>query len=480
MKQQFRYLLTGIGSLAMLAFVGCTKPSEEGSIILSQQAGTLPAEVTTPLTIQVEAAQNWEAVADAAWLLPEKVDATTLTISAANNTENVGREGIVTVTAGKAVAYITINQLAYDSPLHYRDMANFQYDAAVSPSGNYVGGFIYSIDEASNGYYQPVIIETETDEWHYLEKFPQSLYNLTQTTAITDDGRLFIENANGGQVIFSQTEQPIVPDASSAGFSVLPVVTATASDCTTWAGYTYSDELYRPLVWKGGVAEELPWPEKNFRDEEFGSGIIPRGISADGSVIYGSTWDNQDFGMVYWKDGKVDYVGKDVRKVTEITIEAVTGTVKAHMVDGMIATAEYYKVSPNGEWIAGTFRTEVQSAPGVAPVFGDYTAAFYNTVEEKTYLVDGYATAISVTNDGIGFVSTTNMMVTTCNVYDIKNSTDLGNINDWVLKEYGYILPQNVYVQYVSPDTRTLFGRFMFDMNGTPMWRSWYLYNGAE
>ena len=55
-------------------------------------------------------------------------------------------------------------------------------------------------------------------------------------------------------------------------------------------------------------------------------------------------------------------------------------------------------------------------------------------MEEKTYLIEGFATAIGVTNDGIGFVSTTNMALTTCNVYDIKNGIDLGNINDWVLQ----------------------------------------------
>ena len=98
-------------------------------------------------------------------------------------------------------------------------------------------------------------------------------------------------------------------------------------------------------------------------------------------------------------------------------------------------------------------------------------------MEEKTYLIEGFATAIGVTNDGIGFVSTTNMALTTCNVYDIKNGIDLGNINDWVLQNYGYVLPQLTYAQFASADGHVLFGPTNF---GGDQWRSWFLYSNEE
>lgn len=478
MKQHVR-LLTGILSLAMLTLAGCTNPKTDDYINLSRLSGTLAAQGGTPLTVQIEASQSWSAQPDASWLTADKTDETTLTISAADNTEPNEREAIVTVTAGNAIAYITINQLGYEANIHYRELTRFQYDAAISPSGTYAGGFIYSVDEMSNGFFQPVIIETATDNWHYLETYPQSLYDLTTTSAITDDGKLFINNNNGGgNVIFSVSEEPIVPDASAAGFTTLPTITATAADATTWVGYSQGDDgMYYPLVWRNGVAEKLPWPEKNFRDEAFLNGIIARGISADGSVIYGSTWDNYDFGMVYWKNGEVKYVGEDVHEVTPITVETVVGPVETHMANGMTATAELYKVSPNGEWIAGTYRTEAATGDGGAPVTSGYTAAFYNTVEEKTYLIEGFATAIGVTNDGIGFVSKTNIALTSCNVYDIKNGIDMGNINDWVLQNYGYILPQETYAQFASADGHVLFGRINF---GGDQWRSWFLYSNEE
>ncbi len=476
MKQQF-FLLGSMLSLALLTIVGCTKQNSSDYINLSQQAGTLAATVDTPLTITIEASQSWTATSSDTWLIPEKVDENTLSITANDNTDANEREGIISVTAGQALVYIIINQLGYDSPIHFRELSCFQYDAAVSPDGTYVGGFIYSVDEMSNGFFQPVIIETATDTWHYLDTYPQSKYDLTRTSVITNDGLLFIENNNGGgQIIFSLTEEPLIPDASSAGFSTLPVIQGTASDGTTWVGYCMKDGFYCPVIWRAGVAEELPWPEKNFRDEPFLNGIIARGISADGTVAYGSTWDNYDFGMVYWKDGEVHYVGEDVREVTEITVDTVTGPVQTHMASGMTCTSEMYKVCPNGEWIAGTYRSEIQPGEGEAPVTSDYKAAFYNTVEKKTYFADGFATAIGVTNEGIGFVSASNLAISTCNVYDIKNGTDLGSINDWVLREYGYILPQG-YAQYASEDKKTLFGSFMVMDDGLTTTHSWYLHN---
>ncbi len=117
--------------------------------------------------------------------------------------------------------------------------------------------------------------------------------------------------------------------------------------------------MYRPLKWTdGGTPEVLPVPELNFRNEPYVSGVMARGCSADGSVIYGSTWDNLDYGMLYWKDGKVDWVGSDVREVRTVQIENGIGEmIDYNIVNGMICTAELTNISPNGRWIAGTYRT---------------------------------------------------------------------------------------------------------------------------
>ena len=79
---------------------------------------------------------------------------------------------------------------------------------------------------------------------------------------------------------------------------------------------------YRPYVCENGTATMLPLPEKDFRDVPYDGDdfdLMARGFSEDHSIIYGTTWDNKDFGMIYWDaDRNVHFVGEDVRKVTTI------------------------------------------------------------------------------------------------------------------------------------------------------------------
>ncbi len=95
-------------------------------------------------------------------------------------------------------------------------------------------------------------------------------------------------------------------------------------------------------------------------------GIIARGISADGSIAYGTIWDNLDFGMVYWdKEGNVHYVGEDVRTVTTVQrSDGYGGTYDYNIVNGMISWAGTYQASPSGKYIAGTYREESISENG--------------------------------------------------------------------------------------------------------------------
>ena len=132
---------------------------------------------------------------------------------------------------------------------------------------------------------------------------------------------------------------------------------------------------------------------------------MARGCSADGSVIYGSTWDNLDYGMLYWKDGKVDWVGSDVREVRTVQIENGIGEmIDYNIVNGMICTAELTNISPNGRWIAGTYRTEDYPSPRNY-VQARYPA-FFNTETGTTTIVKdfGEGSAAHVTDDGLGII----------------------------------------------------------------------------
>src|SRR5699024_5404612 len=104
---------------------------------------------------------------------------------------------------------------------------------------------------------------------------------------------------------------------------------------------------------------ELPKPTLNYRDEPIGD-VQAAGISADGRIIYGTTWDNRDFGLEYWdENNEVHYVGEDVRYCRAVDRpDGYGGTYKYNLCDGMWTSATKTNISPNGKYIAGTYRVE--------------------------------------------------------------------------------------------------------------------------
>ena len=306
---------------------GCNEGTENLQYVnLSQAACSFLGEDNTPLTITVDASPaTWQATPNASWIKAERTDEHTLTLTADDNDTDQERKTTVTIQADRATQTIRINQLPKDSFFaRYRKLDEFA-SSAMSPGGKYAGGYIISVAPDDSWQYSPVIIDVETEERYEFGPFPESLYFISQTIAITDQGLMFLSNSNGGQIAINTTGDIIVPEAP-AGFQFQPEVQGSSADGRYWVGFAKESNgeegLTWPLLWTDGVAEKLPMPAKNFRDEAFWYGIMARGISADGSVIYGTTWENLDFGMVYWKrDGgewKVDYVGQDVHEIKPV------------------------------------------------------------------------------------------------------------------------------------------------------------------
>ena len=121
--------------------------------------------------------------------------------------------------------------------------------------------------------------------------------------------------------------------------SAHPSVASTSADGNVWVGYAMKSmndghgSLYWPLKWVDGEAQELKMPATSYRGEEYTSaqflnGVMARGISANGEIIYGSTWDNEDAGMIWWDaEGTARYVGEDVRNEREVTMVDWSGSV---------------------------------------------------------------------------------------------------------------------------------------------------------
>ena len=448
------------------AFAGCTKTEESYQYVnLSQVSCSFLGEGSQSLAITVKASPaTWEATPGATWVKVERTDDRTLTVTVEDNETGAERSTVINIAAGQATQEILVSQLAKDSEFaRFRKLDTFQMGAAMSPSGKYAGGFVTTIAADDSYQFQPTIVDIETGEWHQFGPFPQMLYALHQTMAVTDQGLLFItDGQNGGQIAIDLTGDIFIPEAP-AGFQFKPEIQATSADGKYWVGFAVDapigEGMYRPLLWTDGVPEVLPMPDKNYRGEEFWVGIMARGMSADGSVVYGTSWENSDFGMVYWKDGLVDWVGKDVHVLTPVVMQMGDGTeYDYNLANGMVCTANLTNISATGKWIAGSYRTEAQSEDRISVVYTE-TAAFYNTETETTTIVEDYgeSTGMHVTDDGIAFIGIGTLGISTSKVYDLNTHTDLGSMEDWVYDNYGIIVPAGC-INQVSPDGKYILG----------------------
>ena len=310
---------------------------------------------------------------------------------------------------------------------------------------------------------------------------PNSLFNLELPFAISDEGTIFFLDANTNACVgFNLAGDYFLP-ANAKDFNLLPSVQSISADGRIWVGFGMDDVLafggmYRPLKWTdGGTPEVLPVPELNFRNEPYVAGVMARGCSADGSVIYGSTWDNLDFGMLYWKDGKVDWAGSDVRRIhTEINRYGE----EEICVDAMRCMADLTQISPNGKWIAGAYRYEIMED-------GNYHIetypAVFNTETGKTVIIKDYGERVvsHITNDGIVCIANSSYLPNNGFMYDVNTQTNLGSVQEWILSTYDIIAPMG-YIRHVSPDGQYLMAHTMEDSALQPRVVGWYLAPALE
>ena len=478
------------GMLALLAgmlLVSCTTDGgdEVQYVKIGQNLCSFRAEGNQPLEIDVKASPaEWTVEAGATWVKAERTDNRTLTVTVEDNDTGSERSAVLTVTAGQAVQEIGIRQLAPDGAFaRFRKLDTFSMGAAMSPSGRYAGGFVISIAADDSYQYSPTIVDLETDEWHQFGPYPESVYALHQTMAITDQGLLFIsDGTNGGQIAIDLTGDIFIPEAP-ADFQFRPEIQGTSADGKFWVGYGKKEAggLYYPLLWVDGVAQELSLPEKNYREEELWAGVMARSISANGEFIYGTSWENSDYGMLYWKKegagfGQPQWVGEDAREITQTVLQTSDGVeYDYNLVNGCLCQAQLTKISPSGKWIATTYRTETPSANRQYVEY-TYAAAFYNTESGTTTIVEDYGetTGVHVTDDGIAFIGIGTLGVSAGKVYDLNTHTDLGDTQDWVYDNYGIIISAG-YINHISADGRYVLGTSAQSSAGGTSFINWYI-----
>ncbi len=462
---------------AAVVLTGCENPGESETqyIRVSDAACTFKGMDNQPVTIEVYSSPTaWDVEALASWVTIAGETETSFTIQVADNESDEERMAQVIVTAGKAEKTIDIIQVAKDYTFpRYRFMSQFQYGTPMSPTGKWAGGF-YSVSEDGELNQYAVIIDLETDEWIEHGPYPMELLGLFQTMCISDNGELFIATERDATVMFDLDGNHVEIEAP-AGFTGTPSISQVSAD-GVWVGWCSKNGTSYPLKWVNGVAEELPRPELNYRGEEIGD-VQARGISADGRIIYGTTWDNLDFGMVYWDEtGTVRYVGEDVHKLTPVERpDGYGGTYDYNLANGMWTTATNTNVSPNGKWIAGTYREESLSDDG-QEVYESNWPAFYNTETHKTVIFTELSGGggVSATSDGIGFTADSTFGPSSGYVVDIENGVVLGSAVEWIESEYGILIPSG-YITYLPDSKDRLLGAALWTGGASLEGVNWYI-----
>ncbi len=446
--------------------------TEYAYIRLDRANCSFTAEGNSPVEVAVSATGKWSVEPSASWVKVEDVSDTGVTITVDDNDLTDERNAVLTFSMGNVEETLAINQLAKQSGEYiYRFPLEFDLGAVMSPEGKYVGGRIPVLNEDNSYTHQVIIIDVDADERHIVAEVPSSLFGLEKPYCITDTGVFFLMNNAGGTVAYDLDGNYFIPE-NYPGYPGGADVQATSSDGKIWAGFARDkfggEGLYRPLKWVDGVPEILPVPEKNFRDSVWVGGVMARGMSADGSIIYGSSWCNNDFGMCYWdKNGEFHWVGEDKREISQITTDYGFGDVTENIVNGMTCTAELTNISPNGKWIAGTWRKETH------PGGGAECAAFFDTENEKTYIFENLAGGFTCTNDGIGF-ATDGFMSNSGTVVDIESGAVLGSVKDWVYENYGLNVGPGC-IRYMTADKQKFLSFVLVDVVATMKTAHWYV-----
>ena len=464
---------------AAMLLAGCETAGETDTqyIRLSDAACSFQGTGNRPVTVEVHAnPAEWKAEASASWVKVSDVTATSFTIEVVDNDTNEMREAEITVTAGQAETAVKVMQVSKDNvfPRYRMEPDVFQNGAPMSPNGKYVGSFYYDYDESGIQVFYPVIIEVETDEWHELGPFPRTLFELGETSCVTDNGEVIIAALNDANILFD-LDGNYTKIAPPAGYMNYPEISQVSAD-GIMVGWASKGGVSSPFKWVDGVAEELPKPELNYRDEPIGD-VQARGISADGRIIYGTTWDNWDCGLIYWDEaGEVHYVGEDVRYCRTVERPDIFGEPQEYnLCDGMWTSATRTNVSPNGKYIAGTFRREALGADGSEIEQTNYPA-FFNTETGKTVIFEELVGGggVSATSDGLGFTVDDTFGPSSGKVVDIENGVVLGDALQWIEDEYGIIINSG-YITYM-PDSKDRFlGAMLYTGGAVLQGVEWYV-----
>jgi len=463
--------LLAIATIALLA-VSCDTGKNDNDKVVSLDMSLVSfLSEDEPKAVKVFCDGTWTATTQDNWITVTPGDGE-FTVAVTENIAVNERSGSVTVNAsGYQSATLTVTQSgrpAEAGEASYRLLTEmYPYAAVISPNGRYCAGFVSFVTENSEIFYRPVIIDIEENITYNMDPFPETLYMFSYADSVTDEGVAYygIGYANTLQVTLENQATLMTPPADASQYLS---ISDTSKDGGLVIGTTmkYDDVAegtkYMPIIYKNGVVEYLPTLQTSYRDTPSWGGVVARGCSRDGSIIYGTDWENMEGGMCYWRAdenySKFHWVGEECghRTVRKAQLLDEDGTYyDTNLVDGVQGFGSVRYLSPDGKWLAGEYRTEV-----VTDDERDVTVSirpyFFNTEERQGYIAE-YPGMIptAITDDGIAFITPNQSQHTTV-VVDARTGDKIGDLSDWCMTTYGITAPEG-WVAYCAPNG-VLFG----------------------
>lgn len=342
--------------LCML-YTGCSDDKKTDYINLSLNSFTFNANGQENIRIEIEASQEWQVEYDGRWVVEEEKTPNSITLKATATQSSMERKARVIFRAGEATEVVNLSQLGTNVNFNLLDL--YSGIIVVSPNGKYIGGVRFELLPGDRYEYTPFTIKVENGQ--RIEK--PKLNKLHNPASISDEGFLILREEGTSKSHYYglswDGQEELREMLSPQGFDT-PVVSASSADGSVLVGFAsrISDKKSYPVKWIKNELEMfnptvLEIPERTLLDKPIDYGAYARGCSVDGSVIYGTIAD--DMSVIYWKNDKVNYAGRDKIKVHTLTLNHGGQDFTLDVVNRPVMTSETTNMSLNGRYLAVTF-----------------------------------------------------------------------------------------------------------------------------
>ncbi|MFI3324468.1 MAG: BACON domain-containing protein [Rikenellaceae bacterium] len=443
-----------------IALVGATLlgacANDEGIYLnLSDSSVSLDGAGYNEVTIEVSASSSWSYTINDSWITFVNKDSNGLTVKGEAYYGSDTRVGSITFETDDMIVKTTVFQL---SSLVTMVNTSIFTQGEPSPSGYYVAGMYYPDDYYAN----PTLIDMRTGETTYFDLVDNDYV----VSCVDDNGNIFLNSSwmTDGMRVDATTgvaEAIEVPDGYSAGG-----VNAVSADGSVWVGYACiaTSEVvdgfgsWYPMKWVNGVPELLPSSEYNGTGVQYvWYGVVARGCSDDGSIIYGSIMDFSE--SVYWTaDNEYKIIAEEMVEFYET--DYTDNEFRYYLTAGARCYADNQRISPNGKYLSFRYVNDTE---------GTQYPGYLDIETEVLYLMTDYSgyDIMTLTDDlDIVLYSSSSYLVSTTM---LLASGEKMSTNDWLEENYGLQIEDDRAVMQIGSNG-TVFGWEYSNYTYIPWW----------